>query len=171
MLIFRRLCLSFLLQHILNQIQLRQPSLDTCLELPVSLCHLFKQPGGGLCFKSDVLSDATCDDPPNTAALGQKPKPPDPPENMRGKARPVPKAGTGQVSALVPQARTTHLPSAQPTIAQSPTQRVQLSSAHSSSPREVFLEMFGVKESYGDQQGPGTTAASGVVLEAGVGTL
>ncbi|RMB93396.1 hypothetical protein DUI87_30091 [Hirundo rustica rustica] len=37
----------------------------------------------GISFKSDVLSDATCDDPPNTAALGQKPKPPDPPKNMR----------------------------------------------------------------------------------------
>lgn len=46
-LISRRLCLSFLLQHILNQIWLHQPTLDTCLELPVSLCHLFKQTRGG----------------------------------------------------------------------------------------------------------------------------
>lgn len=115
MLTLKRLCLSFLLQHILYQIQLHRPSLDTCLELPVSLCHLVKQTMG-ICSKSDVLSDATCDDPPNTAALGEKLKPPDPPKNMRGKARPVPKAGTGQVPSSVPQARTTTCPQHNPPL-------------------------------------------------------
>ncbi|XP_074911568.1 netrin-G2 isoform X2 [Buteo buteo] len=39
---------------------------------------------------------------PNTAALEPKAKPPDPPENIRGKAMPVPKDGAGQVSPPVP---------------------------------------------------------------------
>lgn len=170
MLTLKRLCLSFLLQHILYQIQLHRPSLDTCLELPVSLCHLVKQTMG-ICSKSDVLSDATCDDPPNTAALGEKLKPPDPPKNMRGKARPVPKAGTGQVPSSVPQARTTTCPQHNPPLYSLLLRGSSSAQLSSSSPKEAFLEMFGAKESHGDQHGPGTTAASGMVLEAGAGAL
>ncbi|XP_068887605.1 netrin-G2 isoform X2 [Aphelocoma coerulescens] len=46
---------------------------------------------------TETQKKSACDDPPNTAALGQKPKPPDPPENMR--AAPKSKAGRTAHSA------------------------------------------------------------------------
>lgn len=75
--------------------------------------------------------------PPHTAALGQKPKAPEPPESMRGKARLSPRLGLGR---FVPQC---HSPG-QPPIVQPPAQRVQLSSAQLIQPQGgVFGDVWG----------------------------